>query len=66
MGDSRRYFFIWSVVKLIMKINQFFKGDVEYKGAVEGMEAHAGSSYSCQTGFNSTLTADNLNNATYR
>jgi len=49
----------------IASVSLTFDG-VEYDGEVEGMQAHAGSSYSCQTGFNTTLTAPNLNNSTYR
>ena len=31
---------------------------------LEGMQAHAGSSYSCITGFNTTLTGDNNQTST--
>ena len=55
--------FLFYLIRLTLK---YFSDDVEYDGQVEGMQAHAGSSYSCQTGFNTTLTAPNLNNATYR
>merc|ERR1711885_74716 len=62
-GNGNQNVTIWD----IMAVGFEYDG-IKYDGQVEGMEAHAGSSYSCQTGFNVTLTggADNVDtNATF-
>merc|ERR1711935_51932 len=51
---------IWDIMAV-----GFEYDSVSYNGQVEGMEAHAGSSYSCQTGFNVTLTTPEATNSTF-
>jgi len=57
IADGNRNTTVWD----IQSIQIIQDGETYFADALEGMQAHAGSSYSCITGFNTTLTGENNN-----
>jgi len=59
IADGNRNTTVWDLQSL-----QITRDGVYTADKLEGMQAHAGSSYSCITGFNTTLTGDNNQTST--
>jgi len=59
IADGNRNTTVWDLQSI-----QITKDGVYTADKLEGMQAHAGSSYSCITGFNTTLTGDNNQTST--
>jgi len=60
IADGNRNTTVWDIQSI--QITQ--DTDLYTADKLEGMQAHAGSSYSCITGFNTTLTGDNNQTST--
>merc|ERR1712131_465708 len=59
IADGNRNTAVWDIQSI-----QITRDGVYTADKLEGMQAHAGSSYSCITGFNTTLTGDNNQTST--
>jgi len=59
IADGNRNTTVWDIQSI-----QITRDGVYTADKLEGMQAHAGSSYSCITGFNTTLTGDNNQTST--
>jgi hypothetical protein len=59
IADGNRNTTVWDLQSI-----QITRDGVYTTDKLEGMQAHAGSSYSCITGFNTTLTGDNNQTST--
>jgi len=59
IADGNRNTTVWDLQSI-----QITRDGVYTADKLEGMQAHAGSSYSCITGFNTTLTGDNNQTST--